>query len=193
LISWKEHRQEYLDACLGLDGRGRFSHDCAECQIPHATYRCRDCFGNRLYCLPCLLKQHRNHPLHRIEVWNDCKVYFQATSLSEVGLHIQLGHGGFPCEFQIRGDKDFIVIDTNGIHQINISFCGCIKAPHPRQQLLEVGWWPSTPRDPQTAATMNVLRTFHILNLQGQIAPTDFYRGLEQLMCANGLSTIPVS
>ena len=40
---------------------------------------------------------------------------------------------------------------------------------------------------------MNVLRNFHILNLQGQISPTDFYRSLERLMCGDGLSAVPVS
>jgi hypothetical protein len=81
----------------------------------------------------------------------------------------------------------------NGIHLIDVSFCGCHGAPAHRNQLLEVGWWPSTPLEPQTAATMNVLRSFHIFNLQGQISPTDFYRGLEQMTCGNGLSTLPVN
>ena len=84
-------------------------------------------------------------------------MYFEVTSLQKLGLQIQLDHGGLPCEFQICGKKDFVVIDTYGIHQININFCGCDRAPHPCQQLLEVSWWPSTPRDPQSAATMNVL------------------------------------
>ena len=39
---------------------------------------------------------------------------------------------------------------------------------------------------------MEVLRLFHILNLQGQIAPTDFYHGLEQTTCGDGLCTVPV-
>jgi len=39
---------------------------------------------------------------------------------------------------------------------------------------------------------MDVLRLFHILNLQGQLAPTDFYRSLEQMTCGDGLRTVPV-
>jgi hypothetical protein len=58
---------------------------------------------------------------------------------------------------------------------------------------LEAGWWPSTPLEPQSAASMAVLRSFHILNLQGQISPTDFYRSLEQMTVGNGLSDVPVS
>jgi hypothetical protein len=60
-------------------------------------------------------------------------------------------------------------------------------------QLLEVGWWPSTPLDPQTAATMSVLRLFHVTNLQGHVTSTDFYRTLEQMTSGDGLSILPVS
>ena len=76
---------------------------------------------------------------------------------------------------------------------LNIDFCDCDGALPAFEQLLEVGWWPSTPLEPQSAASMAVLRLFHISNLQGQISPTDFYRGLEQMTCGDGLSYVPVS
>ena len=76
---------------------------------------------------------------------------------------------------------------------LDIDFCGCDGASPAYGQLLEAGWWPSTPLEPQSAASMAVLRSFHISNLQGQIAPTDFYRGLEQMTCGDGLSYVPVS
>ncbi|KAH9957063.1 hypothetical protein BGW80DRAFT_1129202, partial [Lactifluus volemus] len=150
------------------------------CQASDSQFRCRDCFGNRLYCQPCIVKGHQSLPLHRIEEWKE--THFKATSLRQLGQHIQLGHGGLPCDFrtQARGHKDFVVLDTNGIHLVNISFCGCLGAATHCDQLLEVGWWPSTPLEPQTAATMSALRSFHITNLQGHVSPTDFYRCLEQ-------------
>jgi hypothetical protein len=40
---------------------------------------------------------------------------------------------------------------------------------------------------------MAVLQLFHISNLQGQISPTDFYWGLEQMTCGDGLLYVPVS
>ena len=97
------------------------------------------------------------------------------------------------CNFRQRGNKDFVVLDSNGIHKIAINFCGCVGAPTHFVQLLEVGWWPSTPLDPQTAATMSLLRLFHVTNLQGQVTPTDFYRTLEQMSSGDGLTTLPVS
>jgi hypothetical protein len=81
----------------------------------------------------------------------------------------------------------------NGIHLVDISFCGCPRAPTHYDQLLEVGWWPSTPLEPQTAVTMALLRSFHILNLQGHISPTDFYHGLVQATSGDGLIKPPVN
>jgi len=39
---------------------------------------------------------------------------------------------------------------------------------------------------------MTILRSFHIWNLQGQISPTDFYCGLEQVTNEDGLLRVPV-
>ncbi|KAF8885818.1 hypothetical protein BD779DRAFT_1673532 [Infundibulicybe gibba] len=89
------------------------------------------------------------------------------------------------------GSTNFIVIASNGIHHVNINFCGCFGAAEPRDQLLEVGWWPASPIEPQTAATMELLRLFHVVNLQARSPPTDFYRSLEQLTDGNGLLKLP--
>ena len=86
-----------------------------------------------------------------------------------------------------------MVLTSNGIHTIAIDFCGCAGAPSHYVQVLEVGWWPATPLEPQTAATMSLLRLFHVTNLQGQVTPTDFYRTLEQMSSGDGLTNLPVS
>ena len=119
--------------------------------------------------------------------------FFQQTTLQSLGLRVQLGHQ--PCQscpFRVQAHKDFVVIHINGIHTISLDFCSCPNSPTPPEQLLEVGWWPSTPLEPQSAASMAVLRSFHAWNLQGQLSPTDFYRGLEQMTCGDGLLNVPV-
>ena len=70
LLTWKQYRDEYLDACLTLDGRGRHykCSTCAICQKSNPTFRCHDCFGLSLYCKACILNHHRNEPLHFLEV-----------------------------------------------------------------------------------------------------------------------------
>jgi len=120
--------------------------------------------------------------------------FFQQTTLQTLGLRMQLGHlQGQLCPFRARAHQNFTVIHVNGIHIVNIDFCSCSDSPTPHEQLLEVGWWPSTPLESQFAASMAVLQSFHIWNLQGQISPTDFYRGLEKMTCGNGLLSLPVS
>lgn len=212
LVTWKQYQQEYLDVCLMLDGRGRHNGYCtsALCQWPGPIFHCGDCFGYGLYCKACIIEGHHTEPLHIIEVctslWHSEHKYmliflqewkngfFQWTTLQNLGLCMQLGHQlQSSCPFRHQGHKDFVVLHINGIHSINVDFCGCDGVPAPHEQLLEVGWWPSTPLKPQSAASMAVLWSFHILNLQGQIAPTDFYRALEQMMVGNGLSDVPVS
>jgi hypothetical protein len=93
---------------------------------------------------------------------------------------------------KIPGHTDFVVVAMNGIHRVSVDFCGCVARSDPYIQLLEMRWWPSTPIAPQTAATMDVLRYFHVLNLQSRVPPTDFYRSLERLTDGQGLGSIPV-
>jgi hypothetical protein len=115
-------------------------------------------------------------------------------TLKDLGLRVQLGHPvGQYCPFRESGNKDFVVVAINDIHNVNVDFCGCPGRPDPYIQLLEIRWWPSTPIAPQTVATMDVLRKFHILNLQGRLPLTDFYRGLERMTDGAGLSEVPVS
>ena len=119
-------------------------------------------------------------------MWNG--LYFQRSSLKTLGLRVQLGHppGRF-CPTKQPGHKDFAVIDTNGIHSVAVDFCRCVQVEH-RSQLLRIGWWPATPLEPQTCATMAVLRHFHLLNLQGNVTGYSFYRALEYQTDNTGLN-----
>lgn len=111
-----------------------------------------------------------------------------------MGLRIQLGHPlGQRCQFRKPGHKDFVVIHTNGIHLIDVDFCGCTSAPEHRGQLLREGWWPATALDPQTCSTFAVLNMFHLLSLQGKLSAYDFYRALEYATENFGLKKLPVS
>jgi len=110
-------------------------------------------------------------------MWNG--LFFQRSSLQSLGLRVQLGHPpGRHCPTREPGHKKFAVIDSNGIHSVSVDFCRCAPVPH-RTQLLRIGWWPATPLEPQTCATMSVLRQFHLLNLQGKVTGFSFYRALE--------------
>jgi hypothetical protein len=109
--------------------------------------------------------------------------YFRDVSLKSLGVVVHLGHGGQPC--RIPGDfvKDFVVVETNGIHYVDMQFCGCYQTTgsHPRTQLLRAGLLPATHIRPTTAFTFNVLNTFHILTLQSKVSAYDYYQSLERL------------
>lgn len=80
--------------------------------------------------------------------------------------------------------QEFAVIDTNGIHTLEVEFCGCYTSPggsHYRTQLLRVGLFPSTHIRPTSAFTFNVLDAFHLLTLQGKTSAYDYYLSLEHM------------
>jgi hypothetical protein len=113
-----------------------------------------------------------------VQQWNND--FFQPASLRDFGLRVQLGHPpGQRCQFAHPGHKDFVVLHVNGIHLVNVDFCGCGPAVEHRQQLLRSGWWPAMPLEPQMCSTFAVLNLFHLLSLQGKLSAFNFYRSLE--------------
>lgn len=86
-----------------------------------------------------------------------------------------------------------MVIDGDAIHSVAITYCGCRNSPDPYSQLLEIGWWPASTQEPQTVATFEALRRFHVINLRGHLSPTDYYRAIEELTDGTGLHQPPVS
>jgi hypothetical protein len=69
---WAEHRNEFLDALLWLDGCGNslLTLGCPICASPgvSGTFRCDECFGLDLVCQACCLQRHKLLPLHRVKV-----------------------------------------------------------------------------------------------------------------------------
>jgi hypothetical protein len=109
-------------------------------------------------------------------------------TLHELGLRFQLGHhSGESCTASTQARGEFTVVHTNGIHIVNVDFCGCSGQVDKQVQLLEVGWWPTTCLEPRSAVTFDALKTFHLLNLHGSLAALEYYRTLEDLTNGDGL------
>lgn len=120
-------------------------------------------------------------------------MFFQKTTLRDLGLKIQLGHApGVHCPTSERGHKDFVVINSNGIHLVAINFCRCQDVPH-HKQLLRIAWWPATPINPKTCATMECLRQFQLLNLKANVTAFGYYGALLHMSDNIGLERFPVS
>ncbi|KAF7796181.1 hypothetical protein EIP86_007355 [Pleurotus ostreatoroseus] len=197
LKTFLAYREQYIDENLRSEGRGDYQHVelCPDCGASPPRVRCKECHGQELVCEKCIVSRHSRLPLHTIEVrkrgsillliltaalqkWEDG--YFIASSLFALGLRISFGHiDNTACP--LGQERELVVIHTNGIHRVKVSFCRCNFGVKPWQQLMRASWWPATPLDPHTAATFQVLRQFHYQNLQGHITTYDFYRSLEIL------------
>ncbi|KAK7048776.1 CxC2 domain-containing protein [Favolaschia claudopus] len=180
--TWIPMRDEYKDGLLQLKGRGPWwCKGCVVCGYSDPTWRCEDCFGNRLLCRACVTERHRDQPLHVLQEWDEG--YFKRRTSQDLDLRYQIGHpAGEDCPFNYSGtSRPFVVLDNNGIHSLNVDFCRCSGAPSEITQLLNIGWFPATHQDPSTAATLTLLRRFHKLNLQARVPGYDFYNTLDRL------------
>ncbi|KAI0073201.1 hypothetical protein K474DRAFT_1722408 [Panus rudis PR-1116 ss-1] len=183
---------QYLDELLRREGlcEALSNSNCVNCNAEEARFRCLDCICARLQCETCMLSRHSMLPLHRIQVYNEH--YFERISLTDMGLVVQLGHGGDMCANPIAGPKDFLVCDITGMHSVCIQYCHCYREAEngvlPRWvQLMRAGWLPATSQYPRTAFTFHVLDTFENLTLQGKTNQYDFYKALERITDSTGL------
>ncbi|TDL20498.1 hypothetical protein BD410DRAFT_725441 [Rickenella mellea] len=191
---WVPLRDEYLAEFLRLDGPGDFDiGKCSRCAVQFTSAdplvfptRCEDCFSGLIRCSNCCVTDHTRHPLHAIQKWNG--QFFEKTTLRDLGLCVQLGHvPGSSCLSPEPGPAEFTVVHTNGIHVINLNYCGCGSAGNKRQQLLRREWFPASQVIPQTCCTFRVLESFQITSLQLKISAYDFYGALAKLTDNTGL------
>ncbi|EIN03594.1 hypothetical protein PUNSTDRAFT_78016, partial [Punctularia strigosozonata HHB-11173 SS5] len=189
---WIPHRDEYLDNMLAREALPTRPVPCVGCCDPASTglYRCQDCCGGRMLCKGCILGAHQWLPLHHIQMWADrC---FRLVSLQELGLEVLLGHSdGKPCCNSVKGHANFVVFDSKGYHLVTLLFCDCrlLDSRSHRDQLLDIGWYPASVVQPQTAFTFRFLDTFHRLTLQGKISLHDYYLSVMHKTDNAGLKT----
>ncbi|KAG1901642.1 uncharacterized protein F5891DRAFT_1128056 [Suillus fuscotomentosus] len=151
---------------------------------------CQDCLSPLLSCHACLLQSHLRMSFHRIEEWQDG--FFHAVTLKSLGLHIQLSHkaGETCCHPSPAFHDDFIVIDTHGIHEVGLYFCGCEHEASHYKQLLQARLFPATATDPRTAATFAVLKFFHLLSFESKVSAYKFYHSLAHQSDNTGITPI---
>jgi len=212
---WREYSRELaLGEMLRLEGRGTHAGaPCGECSEPHPLYRCTDCFGHELFCQRCILPTHRRNPLHTIEVsdslalisplsitedctfqrWNNN--FFERISLKSLGFRIQLGHRpGITCvNPKPSSNDDFVIIDCNGIHEVELDYCSCEGAKSAEVQLLRSALYPVTSMNPKSAATFRVMKLFHILSFESKCSGYEFYNTLSRYTDNVGVNPARVS
>ena len=101
LREWLPRRQEYLARILDSEAPPD-PRQCTVCTLGDGTWKCLDCLGHPVMCIGCCRSTHQRHPFHRVEQWTG--THFAASWLRQVGLTVNLGHGGHQCPRQDPGE-----------------------------------------------------------------------------------------
>ncbi|KAJ7062990.1 hypothetical protein B0H15DRAFT_794749 [Mycena belliarum] len=190
---WRRLIQRFLDEVVHHEGLGD-AGDQSRCICCGSLYtkttrrfRCQDC-GVFVQCLDCVRRRHSLNPLHRLKEWNG--TYWIKSTLAELNVVYQVGHGGHPCPRPHPTERSMVVMDVNAIHTVRYQYCGCDLSDSAQnlEQLLRNGWYPATTVDPGTCATFAVLDLFRLLSVVGNINAHDFVGTLERQTDACGLS-----
>ncbi|TFK58236.1 hypothetical protein BDN72DRAFT_873189 [Pluteus cervinus] len=187
----KDVREIFLEEDLRHDGLMGFDPSvCPGCIGQSAVYRCKECQGYELLCKSCMVSSHKRNGLHMIELWNG--THFEPSSLKSLGFRFQLGHKfGDTCpDPKPSSDDDFVVIHINGVHEVSVDYCGCYEGEEPIIQVLQYGWFPATPRQPRTAATLMVLKHFQIHSFESKCSGFEFYQAISRLGDNTGLQPV---
>ncbi|KAI0060273.1 hypothetical protein BV25DRAFT_1871286 [Artomyces pyxidatus] len=189
MTQWIPLRDSFLDEMIRHEGLGR--HEtvplCTGCNAVEASVRCEDCLGSPMLCPSCICSVHATDPFHRIQRWNGA--FFEAHSLSEAGLCIQLGHDGLECPNPRPHTSTLTVIDITGVHKVTVCYCDCglMQTVFNYTQLLRARWWPATVKRPRTVTTFRTCKLFHALTIQGKVNAYDFWNGLVRVTDGTGL------
>ncbi|KAF8520889.1 hypothetical protein BU17DRAFT_46186, partial [Hysterangium stoloniferum] len=175
-------RHNRLDAMLKQEclPNGAICSGMVGCSFP-PEYICHDCDDGASKCGMCAIDGHRRLPCHRLTKWNGKS--FEKWSLESMGLVFGMNHSGEQCphENTDSGSQILTVMDTNSLHNVQIGWCRCARAPELHDQLLNVSLIPATTLRPVTAFTFRVMKLFHMLNLVGQLTPWDFCGMIQRL------------
>jgi hypothetical protein len=115
-------------------------------------------------------------------------------TLKSIGLRVQLGHpAGETCSNPGRAfDDDFVVLSNNSVQEVGLDYCNCMTAKSKMVQLLRVGWYPATTKDPKTAATFSLLERFHLLSFESTVSAFEFYQSLSRATDNTGVLPLKV-
>ncbi|KAJ7438373.1 hypothetical protein B0H11DRAFT_2254659 [Mycena galericulata] len=131
---------------------------CAQCVTGSAHLRCLYCFDAQFLCTKCMIDGHAQNPLHRIEMWTNTGLV--GVTLKTAGLRIQLGHRLNDFCPQRIPDNDFVIMDTDGLHEVAIDYCGCDTHRSRGRQLRDARFYPSGDTLPRTAVVFTMAQLF---------------------------------
>jgi hypothetical protein len=212
MLAWLKYTKDFLFELLRLDGRGEHKDQqkCSRCSKGEQRYHCRDCLGGSYSVqtaslmttdLKCfIISKYRFHYfihetcllIYSLKSWNGR--FFERVTLKSLNCRIQLGHPiGEPCllKYAASGDS-FVVIDTSGVHEVGLDYCGCRAGGNEATQLLRFRLYPATVHSPSTAATFRCLHHFQLLNFESKCSAYEYFQTLVRESDNTGLKNVKV-
>lgn len=113
-------------------------------------------------------------------------------SLKSLGVVVYLDHHT-KCPHPQQCHSKLRVLDSSGVHDVNVLFCGCPSAKPHYIQLLRRGLYPATIGQGKigTVATFRYLEQLHLLTLTTKASVYDFYRAISKMTDNTGLKVVP--
>ncbi|KAJ8694062.1 hypothetical protein PTI98_008995 [Pleurotus ostreatus] len=199
---WMQHKMADLQEIINMEA---LPHEptCILCceALDDIIFRYNHCFSTQVLCSICCLESHRRSPFHHIQTWKDG--HFKDCDLNELGLVVNLGHGGKECP-AARGDADVInpfmsdnreqsvvIVHTTGIYTRIIKLCSCQDCKSPYVQLLQARLFPATSDRPSTVFTFEVLEELHLQRIECKTASSNFYSLLRRKTDFNAPADLP--
>ncbi|KAK0497920.1 hypothetical protein EDD18DRAFT_1351735 [Armillaria luteobubalina] len=195
LVSFSAHIDNYLAESLRHEGRGDAisQPSCAgiACKNEDFVYWCVTCRDTRLFCQACIVTAHMCSPTHIIQYWNGD--YFNKIPLKKLGLCYQVGHliGEACAHPRPAFGSHFTIVDTNGIHDVALDFCNCLRECPLASQLQHAWLFPGTVTEPCIAVTVATLEQFQMLTFMGEVSAYEYYQSLGRLSDNTGTKTPP--
>lgn len=166
------------------DGFGRKCTQCKSKEGRLAEWMCFDCAQYEPSCAHCFTVNHQGqHFLHWAMRGDSTLGHMRKHDLSEVlpDFSIKLGHNGSPCP-KARMPVKFTITHSNGIHRTRALFCHCQEqATNDSQanegilrQLMQAGLFPATAKAPVSAFTLEMMKEFHLLQMEGKLNAHDY-------------------
>lgn len=193
------HRDEVISHLLAAENLPEGTV-CNCCNNKAALYRCTSCIGMPVMCLDCCNQLHQWNPFHTIQEWRDG--FFQKVDLQCLGYTIYMGHRGLPCPtsredsagagVRFLVDDDLTLVDICGVFRHRVSWCNCQNRESTANQLIAMGLFPATLKNPKTAFTFAVLDHFYLDFLECHTSAQSFYTKLRRLTNNVDPKSVPV-
>ena len=94
---------------------------------------------------------------------------------------MDLPYISFPKVCDAQGYPLLTVVDTSGVHMIGVRWCNCHNALSRDRQLLAMGLYPASVKNPRTAFTFRVLDAFLIANKECKTPAGQYFAMLRRI------------